>query len=132
MLTRSGVTRLVDGLVGPGLIERVSCESDARVSYAQLTDAGYEKLRQAGCTHVAGSSAFSCVLLRRRAGSSSPACSAAFQAPRGRRLTAGETDGAACTVARQPTGALRRRLTARASEPTSGAPSARVVSSRST
>jgi DNA-binding MarR family transcriptional regulator len=53
MLTRSGITRLVDGLVSAGLIERVSCRSDARVSYAQLTDAGYEKLRQAGCTHVA-------------------------------------------------------------------------------
>ncbi len=54
MLTRSGITRLVDGLVASGLIERVSCASDARVSYAQLTDAGYEKLRAAGCTHVAG------------------------------------------------------------------------------
>jgi DNA-binding MarR family transcriptional regulator len=54
MLTRSGITRLVDGLVGQGLIERVSCSSDARVSYAQLTDTGYEKLREAGCTHVAG------------------------------------------------------------------------------
>lgn len=54
MLTRSGITRLVDGLVSQGLIERVSCKSDARVSYARLTDAGYEKLRQAGCTHVAG------------------------------------------------------------------------------
>jgi DNA-binding MarR family transcriptional regulator len=53
MLTRSGITRLVDGLVGAGLIERVSCESDARISYARLTDAGYAKLRQAGCTHVA-------------------------------------------------------------------------------
>jgi DNA-binding MarR family transcriptional regulator len=53
MLTRSGITRLVDGLVSAGLIERVSCRSDARVSYAQLTDAGHEKLRQAGCTHVA-------------------------------------------------------------------------------
>jgi DNA-binding MarR family transcriptional regulator len=53
MLTRSGITRLVDGLVGSGLIERVSCPSDARVSYAQLTDVGYEKLRQAGCSHVA-------------------------------------------------------------------------------
>src|SRR5947209_4405664 len=53
MLTRSGITRLVDGLVEGGLIERVSCRSDARVSYAQLTDAGYEKLREAGCTHVA-------------------------------------------------------------------------------
>jgi DNA-binding MarR family transcriptional regulator len=53
MLTRSGITRLVDGLVGCGLIERVSCASDARVSYAKLTDAGYEKLRSAGGTHVA-------------------------------------------------------------------------------
>jgi DNA-binding MarR family transcriptional regulator len=54
MLTRSGITRLVDGLVAAGLIERVSCPEDARVSYARLTDAGYEKLRDAGCTHVAG------------------------------------------------------------------------------
>ena len=27
--------------------------SDARISYAELTDAGYQKLREAGCTHVA-------------------------------------------------------------------------------
>jgi DNA-binding MarR family transcriptional regulator len=53
MLTRSGITRLVDGLVDDGLIERVSCRSDARVSYARLTDDGYRKLRSAGSTHVA-------------------------------------------------------------------------------
>jgi DNA-binding MarR family transcriptional regulator len=53
MLTRSGITRLIDGLVEGGLVERVSCPNDARVSYARLTDAGYEKLRDAGCTHVA-------------------------------------------------------------------------------
>jgi DNA-binding MarR family transcriptional regulator len=53
MLTRSGITRLVDGLVAEGLIERVACSEDARVSYAELTDAGYRKLRDAGCTHVA-------------------------------------------------------------------------------
>src|SRR5919204_4112999 len=52
MLTRSGITRLVDGLVAGGFIERVSCPSDARVSYAQLTDEGLTKLRDAGCTHV--------------------------------------------------------------------------------
>ena len=51
--TRSGITRLVDGLVGQGLIERVSCPSDARISYARLTVPGYRKLKQAGCTHVA-------------------------------------------------------------------------------
>lgn len=54
MLTRSGITRLIDGLVGQGLIERVSCDSDARVSYARLTEPGYVKLREAGCTHVRG------------------------------------------------------------------------------
>lgn len=52
MLTRSGITRLVDGLVAGGFVERVSCQSDARVSYAQLTDDGFAKLRDAGCTHV--------------------------------------------------------------------------------
>lgn len=52
MLTRSGITRLVDGLVDAGLIERVACPSDARVCYAKLTVAGYTKLRQAGCAHV--------------------------------------------------------------------------------
>src|SRR2546423_3255125 len=51
MLTRSGITRLVDGLVDERLIERVACPNDARVSYAQLTEAGYEKLRAAGCSH---------------------------------------------------------------------------------
>jgi DNA-binding MarR family transcriptional regulator len=54
MLTRSGVTRLVDGLTKIGLVERVSCPEDARVSYAQLTDAGYQRLREAGRTHVEG------------------------------------------------------------------------------
>ena len=54
MLTRSGITRLIDGLVSQEFIERVPCESDARVSYARLTKTGYQKLRKAGCTHVAG------------------------------------------------------------------------------
>jgi DNA-binding MarR family transcriptional regulator len=53
MLTRSGITRLVDGLVDEGLVARVSCASDARISYAELTKAGYERLREAGCTQVA-------------------------------------------------------------------------------
>lgn len=53
MLTRSGITRLVDGLVSSGFVARVSCQEDARISYAQLTDLGYQKLREAGCAHVA-------------------------------------------------------------------------------
>lgn len=54
MLTRSGITRLVDGLVACGLVERVSCLSDARVSYARITTAGLDRMRDAGRTHVEG------------------------------------------------------------------------------
>jgi DNA-binding MarR family transcriptional regulator len=54
MLTRSGITRLVDGLVACGLVERVSCPADARVSYARITDAGLERMRDAGQTHIEG------------------------------------------------------------------------------
>lgn len=51
LLTPSGITRLLVGLERSGYVERASCESDARVTYAQLTDAGLEKLREAGKSH---------------------------------------------------------------------------------
>jgi DNA-binding MarR family transcriptional regulator len=54
MLTPSGITRLLEGLERCGYVERASCEADARVSYAQLTDAGEAKLHEAAETHVAG------------------------------------------------------------------------------
>jgi DNA-binding MarR family transcriptional regulator len=52
-LTPSGVTRLLDGLEAAGLVEKGSCDSDARVTYAVLTEPGREKLEQASCSHVA-------------------------------------------------------------------------------
>jgi DNA-binding MarR family transcriptional regulator len=54
LLTPSGITRLLEGLERCGYVERASCSSDARVTYALLTDNGYEKLRQASATHVEG------------------------------------------------------------------------------
>ena len=54
LLTPSGITRLLEGLEASGLVDRAVCESDARVKYAHLTDAGYAKLRAAAKTHVAG------------------------------------------------------------------------------
>src|SRR6201985_1166812 len=54
ILTASGITRLLDGLERAGFVEKASCSSDARVSYAKLTDAGYEKLRAASPTHLEG------------------------------------------------------------------------------
>jgi len=54
MLSRSGLTRLVDRLSADGLVERASCPGDARVTYAVLTDAGLDRLRTAAPTHLRG------------------------------------------------------------------------------
>jgi DNA-binding MarR family transcriptional regulator len=51
-LSRSGLTRLVDRLEIDGLLERCSCEHDARGSYACLTTAGRERLEEARVTHL--------------------------------------------------------------------------------
>jgi DNA-binding MarR family transcriptional regulator len=53
LLTASGVTRLLDGLERAGYVEKGHCSSDARVTYAVLTDAGRAKLDEASCSHVA-------------------------------------------------------------------------------
>jgi DNA-binding MarR family transcriptional regulator len=53
VLTASGVTRLLDGLERQGYVAKRSCPSDARVSYAVLTETGREKLAAAACSHVA-------------------------------------------------------------------------------
>ena len=58
LLTPSGITRLLEGLERSGYVERASCDSDARVTYAQLTEDGEAKLRAAAETHIAGIHAF--------------------------------------------------------------------------
>ncbi len=52
-LSRSGLTRLVNRLERDGLLERCSCQHDARGAYACLTDLGRERLTQARGTHMA-------------------------------------------------------------------------------
>jgi DNA-binding MarR family transcriptional regulator len=54
LLSRSGLTRLIDRLERGGLVVRDSCEQDARGAYAVLTDAGLAKLAAARDTHLAG------------------------------------------------------------------------------
>jgi DNA-binding MarR family transcriptional regulator len=54
VLSRSGATRLVDRLEADGLVERVMCDTDRRGQWAQLTAAGYERLRDASPTHLRG------------------------------------------------------------------------------
>src|SRR5438552_7419198 len=53
LLTPSGITRLLRGLEDAGLVERASCATDLRVTYAQLTDAGRDKLEAASGGHIA-------------------------------------------------------------------------------
>jgi len=53
LLTPSGITRLLDGLERAGYVAKATCDTDARVTYAVLTELGYEKLRDASGTHVA-------------------------------------------------------------------------------
>ncbi len=46
VITRGGLTKLVDRLVKAGLLERTFCETDRRVSYATLCPAGAEMLEE--------------------------------------------------------------------------------------
>jgi DNA-binding MarR family transcriptional regulator len=52
-LSPSGITRLLDRLEDQGLVGKGECKEDARVSYAVLTEAGLEKLREAAPDHIA-------------------------------------------------------------------------------
>ena len=50
-LTASGVTRLLDGLEREGLVAKATCNRDARVTYAVLTEAGAARLESSSCSH---------------------------------------------------------------------------------
>ncbi len=54
ILSRSGITRLIDRLVADGFVERASCASDARGAEAVLTRDGLDRLRAASRTHLRG------------------------------------------------------------------------------
>jgi DNA-binding MarR family transcriptional regulator len=54
LVTASGITRILQGLEREGLVESATCDSDRRVSYACLTDAGLERFEAARATHLDG------------------------------------------------------------------------------
>src|SRR4051794_11768361 len=58
LLSRSGLTRLVDRLVQLGYVTRCAAENDGRGAYAELTDAGLEKFQAAQRTHREGVRAY--------------------------------------------------------------------------
>jgi DNA-binding MarR family transcriptional regulator len=53
LLSPSGVSRLVDRLVGDGLLERRPCEADGRAVHAAITERGRALLAQAEPTYSA-------------------------------------------------------------------------------
>jgi DNA-binding MarR family transcriptional regulator len=54
LLSRSGVTRLVDRMVRAGLVRRTPCEDDLRGTFAGITDEGFGALRAASPVHLRG------------------------------------------------------------------------------
>jgi DNA-binding MarR family transcriptional regulator len=54
LLSRSGMTRLVDRLEREGLLERDACVDDGRGTFAVLTDKGEALLAEARRTHLDG------------------------------------------------------------------------------
>jgi DNA-binding MarR family transcriptional regulator len=54
LLSRSGLTRLVDRMERDGLLTRRRCEEDQRGYYAEITDKGRELFTRARTTHLEG------------------------------------------------------------------------------
>jgi DNA-binding MarR family transcriptional regulator len=54
VISRTRLSRVVDELVGAGLVVREPNPADRRSSYARLTEAGRARLRQAAPTYLAG------------------------------------------------------------------------------
>jgi DNA-binding MarR family transcriptional regulator len=54
LLSRSGLTRLVDKLEQAGLIRRKACPTDGRVQHAELTSKGVEVLRKIWAVYRTG------------------------------------------------------------------------------
>jgi DNA-binding MarR family transcriptional regulator len=54
LLSRSGLTRLIDRLERDRLVRREPCADDARGMFAVLTDLGVDRLREAARVHLPG------------------------------------------------------------------------------
>lgn len=54
LISPSSCTRVVDRMLGAGLVERRADEDDARIRHVGLTPAGRARLRAAAVTHLEG------------------------------------------------------------------------------
>jgi len=54
LLSKSGLTRLVDRMTAEGLVSREPCPDDRRGTFVVLTAAGFQRLHGAAPTHMRG------------------------------------------------------------------------------
>ena len=54
LLSRAGLTRLVDRMTTAGFVERTPCEEDRRGTYVAMTDEGRDALANAAPVHLRG------------------------------------------------------------------------------
>lgn len=54
LLSKSGLTRLVDRMEAAGLVARRDCAADRRGTFAVLTSEGHRRLREVAPTHLRG------------------------------------------------------------------------------
>lgn len=54
LLSKSGLTRLIDRMEREGLVRRYPCADDRRGTWAQMTDAGYTVIERSAPTHLKG------------------------------------------------------------------------------
>lgn len=54
LLSKSGLTRLIDRMEQAGLVARLACPSDRRGTFAELSAAGRARLRETAPTHLQG------------------------------------------------------------------------------
>lgn len=54
LLSKSGLTRLIDRMEREGYVERSPCEDDRRGTWATMTATGFDRIRRTAPTHLAG------------------------------------------------------------------------------
>ncbi|WP_052666981.1 MarR family winged helix-turn-helix transcriptional regulator [Nitriliruptor alkaliphilus] len=54
VLSKSGLTRLIDRMEQAGYVDRFPCTDDRRGTFAQMTETGYATIKRTAPTHLAG------------------------------------------------------------------------------
>ena len=109
LLSRSGLTRLVDRLEREGLVRREACDDDARGLFAVLTEDGFQRLRAPARRTCAASPTTPSAGWTRTRPRRWPSCSAGSSTTDARRCRPPETAPSCAVGLRRLTGGRARR-----------------------